>query len=54
MEVTGEVYFEVAKDAAKPFEVQAGNMKVEVLGTHFNINAYDGLSTTLLEGAVKK
>jgi transmembrane sensor len=53
VEVTGEVYFEVAKDAAKPFQVQAGNMKVEVLGTHFNINAYDGLSTTLLEGTVK-
>ncbi|SIO38435.1 FecR family protein [Chitinophaga niabensis] len=53
VEVTGEVYFEVVKDAARPFEVQAGNMKVEVLGTHFNINAYDGLSTTLLEGAVK-
>lgn len=53
VEVRGEVYFEVAKDAARPFEVQAGAMKVEVLGTHFNINAYDGLSTTLLEGAVK-
>lgn len=53
VEITGEVYFEVAKDAARPFAVQAGNMKVEVLGTHFNINAYDGLSTTLLEGAVK-
>ena len=53
VEVTGEVYFEVAKDAARSFEVQAGAMKVEVLGTHFNINAYEGLSTTLLEGAVK-
>ncbi|SIO38007.1 FecR family protein [Chitinophaga niabensis] len=56
VEITGEAYFEVAKDAARPFKVQAGNMKVEVLGTHFNINAYPGepvIRTTLLEGAVR-
>ncbi|WP_343305425.1 FecR domain-containing protein [Chitinophaga niabensis] len=56
VEITGEAYFEVAKDAARPFKVQAGNMKVEVLGTHFNINAYPGepvIKTTLLEGAVR-
>lgn len=57
VEITGEVYFEVAKDAAKPFKVAVGNdMEVEVLGTHFNVNAHDdgdGLKTTLLEGAVK-
>lgn len=56
VEITGEAYFEVAKDAARPFKVLAGNMKVEVLGTHFNINAYPGepvIKTTLLEGAVR-
>lgn len=53
VEVTGELYFEVAKNAAMPFKVNAGKAEIEVLGTHFNVNAYDGLSTTLLEGAVK-
>ncbi|MBZ4189376.1 FecR family protein [Niabella beijingensis] len=55
--ITGEVYFEVAKDAAKPFVVDVnGTSSVEVLGTHFNVNAYTdepGVATTLLEGAVK-
>jgi transmembrane sensor len=58
--VTGEVYFEVAKDKSKPFIVhvagQTGNeMDVHVLGTHFNINAYNDetiIKTTLIEGAV--
>lgn len=56
VEITGEAYFEVAKDAAKPFKVQLNNMEVEVLGTHFNINGYtdeDAVKTTLLEGKVK-
>jgi ferric-dicitrate binding protein FerR (iron transport regulator) len=55
--VTGEVYFEVAKDKTKPFKVNVDNKsEVEVLGTHFNINSYgdDGsIKTTLLEGSVK-
>lgn len=58
--VTGEVYFEVAKDKSKPFHVTvksgSSDMKIEVLGTHFNINAYDdesSIKTTLLEGSVK-
>jgi transmembrane sensor len=61
--ITGEGYFEVAKDAHKPFKVTvqstAGEKRpaeVEVLGTHFNINAYDdeaAVKTTLLEGKVK-
>lgn len=55
--VTGEVYFEVAKNAALPFRVSIDNMNtVEVLGTHFNINAYkddNQIRTTLLEGKVK-
>ena len=63
VEVTGEIYFEVAKNAAHPFIVnilssQQGRSKgrVEVLGTHFNINAYDdeaSSTVTLLEGRVK-
>ncbi len=57
VEITGEVYFEVAKDPKKPFKVTIpGGAAVEVLGTHFNINAYDdepAEKITLIEGRVK-
>jgi ferric-dicitrate binding protein FerR (iron transport regulator) len=56
VKITGEVYFEVAKDKNKTFCVTAGDQEIEVLGTHFNINAYsdeDHIKTSLLEGAVK-
>jgi ferric-dicitrate binding protein FerR (iron transport regulator) len=56
VEVTGEAYFEVAKNPAKPFIVQVGGGEIEVLGTHFNVMAYDNensVQTTLLEGSVK-
>lgn len=57
VKVSGELYFEVTKDAAKPFIVKVDDkMQVRVLGTHFNINAYrdNGLTkTTLIEGAVE-
>jgi len=54
VEVTGEVYFEVAKNPSKPFKVMANGTEIEVLGTHFNIDAYDEVTkTTLLEGSVK-
>lgn len=56
VELNGEAYFEVAENKNIPFRVTAGGQMVEVLGTHFNINAYDDESqvkTTLLEGAVK-
>ena len=56
VEIEGEVYFEVAKDPAKPFIVQSNGTTVQVTGTHFNINAYKdeaSLDVTLLEGAVK-
>src|SRR5205085_10936617 len=41
VELTGEGYFEITKNAAKPFHVKVNDMQVEVLGTHFNINAYN-------------
>ncbi|SDD82785.1 FecR family protein [Mucilaginibacter pineti] len=56
VEITGEAYFEVAKNPNKPFRVKTNNTTVEVLGTHFNINAYtdeESIKTTLLEGSVK-
>jgi transmembrane sensor len=56
VELSGEAYFEVAKDKAKPFIVSSKNQTVEVLGTHFNINAYADEATSktmLLEGSVK-
>jgi len=56
VELTGEGYFEVAKNKDKPFHVRVGAIEVEVLGTHFNIMAYDdeaAIQTTLLEGSVK-
>lgn len=54
--VTGEAYFEVAKNAAMPFTISVKDMEVKVLGTHFDIMAYDDestMNTTLLEGSVK-
>jgi ferric-dicitrate binding protein FerR (iron transport regulator) len=62
VEITGEAYFEIVKDEFRPFRVLvkpvSGNddMEVTVLGTHFNINAYQdepAIKTTLLEGSVK-
>jgi transmembrane sensor len=54
--MTGEAYFEVAKDAARPFLVSVAEQeRITVLGTHFDINAYDDetfVRSTLLEGSV--
>ena len=55
VELTGEGYFEVAKNAEQPFIVSVGETQVKVLGTHFNVNAYalaKGVNTTVLEGRV--
>lgn len=54
----GEAYFQVAKDKKHPFIVKTKNQQVEVLGTRFNVNAYDDdhkniTKTTLEEGSVK-
>lgn len=54
--ITGEAYFEVAHNPAKPFRVNTNRQTVEVLGTHFNVNAYGdepAVKTTLLEGSVR-
>ncbi|MFI5133282.1 MAG: FecR family protein [Chitinophagales bacterium] len=57
VEVTGEVYFEVTKNEKMPFRVMVNDeTKIEVLGTHFNINSYKNeaaIKTTLLEGMVR-
>lgn len=56
VELTGEAYFEVAKNKSMPFHVKVNGMQVNVLGTHFNINAYSeepAMKTSLLEGSVQ-
>lgn len=56
VELTGEAYFEVAKNKAKPFNVKTSTQTTQVLGTHFDINSYSNetsVKTTLLEGSVK-
>jgi transmembrane sensor len=55
VELTGEGYFEVTKNKEKPFLVRTNGMEVSVLGTHFNIMAYEdenAIQTTLIEGVV--
>jgi len=56
VELNGEAYFEVVKNKEKPFLVKVGDMQVKVLGTHFNIKAYNDesfIKTSLFEGSVK-
>jgi ferric-dicitrate binding protein FerR (iron transport regulator) len=56
VELSGEAYFNVTKDATRPFIVKTGAMNIEVLGTTFNVNAYENnekIVTTLIEGSVK-
>lgn len=56
VELQGEAYFEVARQAGQSFVVKVDEMEVKVLGTHFNIMAYDDepeVKTVLLEGAVE-
>ncbi|MDE5423635.1 DUF4974 domain-containing protein [Ancylomarina sp. DW003] len=56
VELSGEAYFDVAKDAKHPFVVNVLGTKVEVLGTSFNVKAYEEneeVVTTLVEGRVK-
>lgn len=56
VELNGEAYFKVAKDADHPFIVRTGRTEVKVLGTSFNIRSYadePGIITTLVEGKVE-
>lgn len=57
VEITGEVYFEVRKDAEMPFRVTVNHRAtIDVLGTSFNVNAYDNedaMRTTLVTGSVR-
>lgn len=56
VEMSGEAYFEIAKNKKIPFVVVSDKQEVEVLGTHFNVNAYadeTNTRTVLMEGAVK-
>lgn len=56
VQVTGEVYLEVAKDARRPFYVEVDGMRVAVLGTCFNVRAYPhehAVRVTLTEGKVE-
>lgn len=55
VKLKGEAYFEVSKDAGHPFKVEAEDVMVQVLGTHFNVEAYPEdtqVKATLLEGSV--
>jgi ferric-dicitrate binding protein FerR (iron transport regulator) len=57
VELKGEAYFEIKENKAMPFKVKVSQgEEVEVLGTHFNIMAYEDepvVKTTLLEGRIK-
>ena len=56
VELSGEAYFQVAKDKKHPFIVYSRGQEVKVLGTHFNINSYaeePNVLTTLLEGSIE-
>jgi ferric-dicitrate binding protein FerR (iron transport regulator) len=56
VELSGEAFFEVAASAEHPFRVVIRNAEVEVLGTGFNVKAYDdepASLTTLIEGALR-
>lgn len=56
VKVSGEAYFEVAHNKARPFKVITEQQEIRVLGTHFNVKSYADdatISTTLLEGSVK-
>ncbi len=56
VQLRGEAYLDVSHNAAKPFIVQTGDVTIQVLGTGFNVDAYQGkepVKVTLLKGSVK-
>lgn len=56
VDLSGEAYFEVARNAKQPFKVTIRDLSVNVTGTHFNVNGYEEegqILTTLVEGGVQ-
>lgn len=56
VQLNGEAYFEVAKDASRPFIVRTNDISIQVLGTSFNVKAYpqqEVVATTLETGSVR-
>ncbi len=56
VQLTGEAYFEVAKDEHRPFFVQTGDVRIRVLGTSFNVTSYpehEKIETTLEQGRIQ-
>uniref|UniRef100_A0AB33IRS7 FecR family protein n=1 Tax=Prevotella sp. GTC17253 TaxID=3236793 RepID=A0AB33IRS7_9BACT len=55
VQLHGEAYFDVAKDADHPFVVQAGGRRVKALGTEFNVRSYapDAIDVSLYDGSVR-
>ena len=56
VQLSGEAFFEVAKDARRPFKVEVNGQRIEVLGTSFNVRAYPnerGIQTTLSTGKIQ-
>ncbi len=56
VELTGEAYFDIIHDVARPFIVKSGNMRIRVLGTTFNVKAYpeeNNMETSLIKGSVE-
>ncbi|MBE9511330.1 MAG: FecR domain-containing protein [Bacteroidetes bacterium] len=54
--LTGEGFFKVKHSDTKPFIVETTNLEIEVLGTSFNVSAFDNenqITTTLIEGSVR-
>lgn len=53
--LSGEAYFDIAKDTTRPFIIQLDNNQIKVLGTSFNVKAYkedDTIETTVVSGEV--
>jgi transmembrane sensor len=55
IQLHGEAYFKVAKNAELPFDVKTGDLSIQALGTEFNVKSYDDediIETTLVEGKI--
>jgi transmembrane sensor len=55
IQLSGEGYFKVTKNADLPFDVKTGDLSIQALGTEFNVKSYDDediIETTLVEGKI--